>query len=427
MLGLYLLILLVPFAYHPILGMKLIGSFTLIKLVGAVVFLYALVHRLSGKSQRLFDSNIGKLFFAFTLVSFASFILFYNPYVPHGKHHSHISFLVFFVVTLSFVVDREKLRKCLWACVFAMAIGSYSVIKEGVVYGAGRPGGGFGDANIFGANAVLMFPIAYFLLLSERKNLFRITLISLICILITGILFAKSRGAAVGFLVSLLIMAWQSSKKLKAFLGLALFLVIIIPFVPAEYFERMGMFGYEQKHGARTSAEERKKILVAGVNMIKEYPLLGVGLDNFYFTVSKHNPELEGKKGAQAHNGYIEITAELGIPGFLVFASMLVYTFLATRSAKRRARVETDHTMLNYARGLEAGLVGFLVCCFFVNAQYEKFFWLTVFLIIVLEAIRPKRESLALAFRSLIPAVLYKNKAIYSLTFRKRFLKGHAS
>lgn len=421
---LYLLILLIPLQFHPILGMKLVGTFTIIKLVGAFSLLYALIYRMAGSGQRLLSSHISKLFCVFTLLSLASFIAFYDPYIPHAKYFGHISFFIFFIVVLTFIDSKEKLRKCLWVCVLAMVLGALTVIKGGIKYGW-RPGGGFGDANIYAANAVLILPIAYYLFLSEKRYRTRMVLLGMMVLITAAFLLTQSRGGAGGLLVALLIMSWHSSKKLKAFLGVILLVIILLPFVPESFWARAGYFGYEQAPGARASSEAHRQRWIAGLNMIKEHPLLGVGLDNFYFSISKYNPLLEEMRrgGGQAHNGYIEITGELGIPVFCIYASMLVLTFLSLRSIKQTARINSDYTMLNLVRGIEAGLVGFLVCCFFVNAQYQKLFWLMVFLVIVLERIRPERVSPTLVYKPIRPLAVFKNKDIYSLTFKKRLLK----
>ncbi len=409
MLILYLLILFIPFQSNPLLGMNLFGTFTLIKLVGLISLLYALVYHISGRGQKLFESKISKLFCSFTLISLASFLVFYDLNIPHAKHLSHISFFAFFIVALTFIDSKEKLRKCLWVCIFAMFLGSYTVIKWCMVTGF-RVGGGFGDANIFAANAVLMLPLAYYLFLSEKRFMYKMTLLGMLVLIMGGFFVAQSRGATAGFLVSLLVMCWGSAKKIKAFLGVILLIIVLIPFVPESFWSRLGVSGYEQQYGAKVSTEAHIQRWVAGLNMIKEHPLLGVGLDNCYFTMSRYNPELEGLRGAQAHNGYIEIAAELGVPGFCVFGSMLCCTFFALRRIKKIAIINSDQMLVNFTKGLEAGLVGFLVCCFFVNVQYQKLFWLVIFLVIIIEKIVSKKYSSSPTLKLYSPPMAIRDK-----------------
>ncbi|HHT9120111.1 MAG TPA: O-antigen ligase family protein [Candidatus Hypogeohydataceae bacterium YC41] len=413
---------------HPVLGMRLVGFITVIKLVGIIALLYALVYRSIGGGQRLLGSRIGQLFCVFTVFALASFIIFYDPLISHGKHIILISFFTLFLVALTFVDSKEKLRKCLWVCVIALFLGSISLIKGAIQYG-GRAGGGFGDCNIYAANAVLILPIAYYLFLSEKRHTYRMILLGIMALMAVGIVMARSRGAAAGLLTVLLIMSWQSSKKIKAFLGVAMLIIILLPFVPESFWARMGLFGYEQDVGAKKSTEAHIQRWHAGLRMIKNHPLLGVGLDNFYYSLNKYLSGFTGhsakRGGGQAHNGYIEITAELGIPGFCLYIAMIVFTFLALRKVKKRAIASSDHLMLNFAKGFQAGLAGFLVCVFFVNAQDQKLFWLVLFLVIVLDNLGSVRISTVPAFRPYSPLALSRNK-IYAVPF-KRGLQNHVN
>ena len=51
--------------------------------------------------------------------------------------------------------------------------------------------------------------------------------------------------------------------------------------------------------------------------MIRAQPLTGIGTGNF--------KALSGKLGGVAHNTYIEIAAELGIPGLALFGAILFF------------------------------------------------------------------------------------------------------
>jgi O-antigen ligase len=125
--------------------------------------------------------------------------------------------------------------------------------------------------------------------------------------------------------------------------------------------------------------------------MIGDSPLVGVGPLNFK-SLSTLYTGLD--QGNIAHNSFLEIAAEFGLPALAVFVLLLAAVFRtlgrATRGSGSREAVE----LAAWAEGLRSGLVGFLVAGCFISAQYEKVLWLTLFLTIVLGALAERREFL---------------------------------
>jgi O-antigen ligase len=88
-----------------------------------------------------------------------------------------------------------------------------------------------------------------------------------------------------------------------------------------------------------------------------------------------------------AHNTYIELAAELGLPALAAFLFLIWRTFRSLRRAERRAVAAGRETVARTAIAFQASLVGYLVGAFFLSAQYENFFWLIVFLSVCIERI----------------------------------------
>jgi hypothetical protein len=61
-----------------------------------------------------------------------------------------------------------------------------------------------------------------------------------------------------------------------------------------------------------------------------------------------------------------------------------VATFRTLNAAARLTWLSEEWRLAGWAEGLRSGLLGFLVSGFFISAQYEKLFWLSVFVTIVL-------------------------------------------
>ena len=86
-----------------------------------------------------------------------------------------------------------------------------------------------------------------------------------------------------------------------------------------------------------------------------------------------------------------EIAAEMGLPLLCIFLMMIVSVFGAL---KRVSRGGDRDELAGWAEGLRYGLLGFVVAGTFISAQYEKLFWIVVFLSIAMERVA-RTESVA--------------------------------
>jgi O-antigen ligase len=135
--------------------------------------------------------------------------------------------------------------------------------------------------------------------------------------------------------------------------------------------------------GDREATEYRTAAWQAGLAMFQSQPITGVGPGNFRPLFSSFN-STSGTPSQVAHNTYIEVAAELGLPGVLLFIAMLMSVLRHLSSVRRSAASRLDPSLLHIARGLELGLVAFITAAFFVSAQYQKLFWLLISLAAVL-------------------------------------------
>jgi O-antigen ligase len=117
--------------------------------------------------------------------------------------------------------------------------------------------------------------------------------------------------------------------------------------------------------------------------MIVHDPLLGVGLGQFKAMVDQYQND-ETEIASMAHNTYIEVAAEMGLPIFGVWCVMIGSCLGILRKAGRRAREARVRLIRAAALGIEAGLVGALFCIAFISAEFEKGLWLFIFLSITI-------------------------------------------
>jgi O-antigen ligase len=78
-----------------------------------------------------------------------------------------------------------------------------------------------------------------------------------------------------------------------------------------------------------------------------------------------------------AHNVYLELLADLGVPGLLAFLGVAGFSTLAAAQAARRFERQGDVAMELIARCQVLALVAFMSADFFLSGEFSKQLWLT--------------------------------------------------
>jgi len=79
------------------------------------------------------------------------------------------------------------------------------------------------------------------------------------------------------------------------------------------------------------SNQQRIEYFRAGINIIRDFPLLGTGPDtvDMVFQNPKYGLSAEAKRNVHLHNNFIQIAAERGIATFLVWLIFIGWTFIS--------------------------------------------------------------------------------------------------
>lgn len=200
------------------------------------------------------------------------------------------------------------------------------------------------SAHGFNANDVALIlalgiPVAWYLATSSEggpvraRRLLQLINYAYIAAAYLGILLTSSRAAFFATLPALLFMVgslgqlkyYSQVLVVSALIG-ALFM--LKPLVPQESFQRLAGTGAEITQG---DLNNRGTIWREGIAIFSEHPILGVGSNAF--------PTAAIKTRAAHHNFVVGLSAEVGIIGFSLFATILAMTvyylrFLPKLSAK---------------------------------------------------------------------------------------------
>ncbi|MEE9542887.1 MAG: O-antigen ligase family protein, partial [Thermodesulfobacteriota bacterium] len=291
-------------------------------------------------------------------------------------------------VTLSMVDSLIRVRQVIWSVTICMLVASLYIIKEYVIYskiyGAGfRPFGGlFMDTNYYALSAVMAMPLTFYLAKTTKGALFRYGLYFTIFIHVFALGLSMSRGGIVGVVAMLATTIILSKYKSKAFVVIAILIVLGMLLIPERLMERFRSttITTEASSGTVASTTRRWNLIKAGVRMVAEHPVKGVGLGNFKGLSTYYEPML-GPPGI-AHNTFVETAAELGLPALFFFMLIIYFTYRDLLRMRRRSSKDNESVLL--LNVLIVSFTGFLISGNFLSGQNTKLFWLVIFLSIAI-------------------------------------------
>ena len=220
---------------------------------------------------------------------------------------------------------------------------------------------------IFGALA-MAFAVGLFSHWNIYKKIFFVLMPVVGFVTVLG---TNSRGGQLGLVAMLvwLLLFWKY--RVKALITVAVIVVLGSQLIPQEQFERFNTAGDDE------TSEQRLEYWGLGLDIMKDYPLFGVGFSNWYHYVSYIRPEGIGPLGEieMAHNTFIEAGTELGYLGLGVYVLMILGVFYKNFLTRKYAKQCDDKFLYFMAYAFDAALIGYLVSSFFMSILHYPFFW----------------------------------------------------
>lgn len=296
---------------------------------------------------------------------------------------------LFTFVTMMLIFTRERIHWLVWAIV--LSIGFYGV-KGGIFTlttgGAHRvlgPYGTFiGGNNEIGLAMIMVLPLMRYLQLQAKRVWERNLWWAAMGLTGIAILGTHSRGALVGVLAMLAMLAWRTRRKLLFVLVLAALAPAAWDFMPEKWHARMETIDDYQEDG---SAQGRLNAWRFAFNLALDRPLTGGGFETFrprWFALYAPNPY----KVHDAHSIYFEVLGEHGFVGLALFLLLGTFTWLKAgrirRLTRRREELLWAHDL---ASMLQVSLVGYAVAGAFLGLAYFDLYYALVALTVMLGVI----------------------------------------
>lgn len=297
------------------------------------------------------------------------------------------------VIPIAFTAIREP-RHLRWVAIGliagAVVAAGYGLLVVPGADGAGstpaadlnRTRGTIGDPNELASVLVVGLVMSVTMALgAARSTIGRGVCIAAALLCLTAIFTTVSRGGIVA-LATAIIAAVALAGPRRGRMMLAASLLVV---AAAGYF---AFFASQSQTDRLTNADGgsgRTDIWKVGWRMVEDKPLTGVGAGNFeissihYLLVEPgaiERDEYIVDQPAVAHNLYLEILADLGIPGLVLMLTVILISLLAAiRAARVFDRFGDDGSAL-LARAVAVGLLSILAADVFLSAEFGKLLWL---------------------------------------------------
>lgn len=246
-----------------------------------------------------------------------------------------------------------------------------------------RVAGPIGDPNFYAQILVVLVPIAINRMVYEKRALLKVIAGLAVLVITLAILYTYSRGAIIALIAALIALAFYRPPRLPLvgiFVAMAFTAMLLMP---DAFIDRMGtltnILSGEQDTRSEISIRGRASEMLSAWYMFVDHPILGVGADNYPVNYQTYARKLGLDNRAtlrEPHNLFLEVAAETGLLGLLVFGYILFYLFGCIARARSGFLQLGDHQFADMIGAFSAGLIGYLAAAMFIHGAYPRYFWL---------------------------------------------------
>lgn len=258
----------------------------------------------------------------------------------------------------------------------------------------GRATGLLSDPNYFALLITFAFPLALLSLLNSPGLLRRALWLGVLVLLLAGLGKTGSRSGLMVLLLTCILTAWHYRESLKLLiprhlgwliLGLAITVPLLPSLLPDDFKQRLtalASLGSRVTVQTDTSLARRASYLLVGKEIIQEHPLLGSGPGTYPLEFAKtgyaiafaYRPEVE-QLYREAHNTYLSMFSELGVPGGLLFVALVFVALRNFHRARSRCLANGDAHQAALATHLGLAFAVLALFMLFLTIPSHKYLW----------------------------------------------------
>ncbi|MBA2380012.1 MAG: O-antigen ligase family protein [Blastocatellia bacterium] len=286
-----------------------------------------------------------------------------DPFATRVSSLHLFGLFIFFAIALTVFTTAARLRKMaaamtIFGFVYAFFAILQSVLSPDLIYGiydAGlaEPFGSFVNRNNFAAIMEMTIPIPLGLLfvgaIAKDKRLLYITAIALMGV---ALVLSGSRGGLVAMfaqIVLLVLMTAEFKKGRALAVKLALSVLLVGAIVGGSMFVggESSLTRIAESGQTEDVTTNRGHIWSVTLRTIADSMPFGTGLGAYAVAYTRHDTYSGMERVEQAHNDYLQVVSDAGVPGLLLGG---LFLFLLVRLGRQAIQVENV-----YRRGVALG------------------------------------------------------------------------
>jgi len=292
-------------------------------------------------------------------------------------------FLMIFVTTM-LINTAYRLKALVW--VIALSIGFYGVkggiftLLTGGSFAVRGPSGTFIDGNNeIGLALAMTVPFLFYLSRYAPKKYLRAGMLAAAVLTAFAALGTQSRGALLGIGAMSLLLWLKSRSKALTGVVIVLFVLILLPLLPAEWYARMSTI---QTYESDLSAQGRLNSWGMAFNMAL-HRLTGGGFESFQqYTFWLYAPDPTNVR--DSHSIYFQVIGHHGFIGFAIFLLLIAFTWFTASSVIRVAKRKRSLMWLrDLMAAVQVSLVAYLSAGAFLGLAYFDYFYNLVLIVAV--------------------------------------------
>lgn len=301
----------------------------------------------------------------------------------YGEHAKVLVLTAILLASIRSLADIERLA-------FANMLGAAGYCLFILVITDPSDGGRLGGLIYYDSNDVSMMivctlPFAVYFLRPNARTWQRLAALACLPVFVMAIVACGSRGGFLGLVcvAGFLVFGFGAIPK-KVRIGATVTAAVLLASVgTAQYWDRLDTLFDIANDYNMTDEIGRVEIWKRGMGYMASNPLTGVGVNAFPVAegvisdLASRQAEGIGLKWSAAHSSFVQIAAELGLPGIIAFLLLLWRLYAAARristSTSRQGPIADDERA--FAQALIGTLIGYVVCGSLLSQAYSAYLY----------------------------------------------------
>lgn len=395
--------------FNPQVLLPVLGQFRVHLVIAALTLFIAMIKgRTPGKAIQSW------LFVIISLCILLS--IYFSPIPVDWAHERPLEYFIqFFKCVLSYFMvvlvvqsadDIKKISNVVLVMSFTVGLISILTFKAGFVpltgpgtaYMEGRLTSFFGglgrDTNEFASFMLLMFPIPVYMVMKKKGSLikqislFSATMVYALCVLLTG-----SRGTLLAMIVVLFILVIDFRKSVFILIFVLMITALGTYQLSDEIMERIFVLKSPKTMMQDPTAKSRIREMEYSLEIIKSYPLTGVGIGNYRSAKMYFLGVAPDTTAAEivSHNAFLQVGTEIGLPGMILLILIVIYTYRDFIYSERLlVSREGSNSLYILGKGLRIGFIGFVMALMFLPHYTNALFYFWIALAVTIKNIVQK-------------------------------------